>query len=165
MSPGTFECEDTVLREVSIHGYVFLEMVSQDTYHVMRNDISLGIVPGNIIRYNPGDKNIYLSVLLHCYELQVIKRNFPLENKPIPNAVDCPPVEPRNKYDREIKPGVWVDVYDVLDAFDVKDAAFAHAIKKLLACGVRGHKDEAEDRKDILASVLRSNEIFNRKNN
>lgn len=67
-----------------------------------------------------------------------------------------------NKYLREILPGVWVDVYDVIAAFEVTDGGMQHALKKILATGKRGHKDEAEDRKDIMASVRRSNEIFNR---
>ena len=70
--------------------------------------------------------------------------------------------KPKNKYMREILPNVWVDVYDVISAFDVQDGGMQHALKKILATGKRGHKDEAEDRKDILASVKRSNEIFNR---
>ena len=69
----------------------------------------------------------------------------------------------RHKYMREIAPGVWVDVYDVIEAFGVTDGGMQHALKKILATGTRGHKDEAEDRKDILASVKRSNEIFNRR--
>lgn len=71
--------------------------------------------------------------------------------------------QPRNKYDREIIPGVWVDVYDVIEAFEVTDGGLQHALKKILATGKRGHKNEIEDRQDILASVLRSNEIFNLK--
>ena len=66
----------------------------------------------------------------------------------------------KSKYHREILPGVWVDVYDVLAAFEVSDAGYQHAIKKMLATGKRGHKGEAEDRKDVLASVVRSNERF-----
>lgn len=68
----------------------------------------------------------------------------------------------KNKYMREILPGTWVDVYDVIAAFEVNDGGFQHALKKILACGNRGHKDEAEDRKDIAASIARSNEIYER---
>ena len=68
-----------------------------------------------------------------------------------------------NKYMREVLPGIWIDVYDVIEAFNVSDGGMQHAIKKMLAAGQRGHKNEATDRKDILASVKRSNEIFNRK--
>jgi len=72
--------------------------------------------------------------------------------------------ERQSKYHREILPEVWVDVYDVIAAFEVMDGGLQHALKKILATGKRGHKTEAEDRKDILLSVQRSNEIYNRRN-
>jgi hypothetical protein len=63
----------------------------------------------------------------------------------------------RNKYDVQIvgKDGVktTVDVYRVLNAFDVHDAATQHAIKKLLAAGKRGHKDYVQDLKEAIASI------------
>ena len=67
-------------------------------------------------------------------------------------------VLPKNKYSREIKPGVWVDVYDVLRAFPTGCSAMDHAAKKVLAAGKRGHKDTITDKKDIIASVKRSME-------
>ena len=63
------------------------------------------------------------------------------------------------KYLREIKPGVWVDVYDVLRAFVVTAQALGHLIKKALAVGKRGHKDATQDYKDIVDSALRAQEI------
>lgn len=64
-----------------------------------------------------------------------------------------------NKYQREIKPGVFVDVYDVLQAFDVTNPALQHLVKKALAVGQRGHKDAAEDLQDIIDSALRAQEL------
>lgn len=61
-----------------------------------------------------------------------------------------------DKYKREIKPGVFVDVYDVIDCFEVTSGALQHAIKKLLAAGKRGHKDYEQDLIDILSSVERA---------
>ena len=63
-----------------------------------------------------------------------------------------------NKYDRK----VWdkyedrhcvVDVYRVLDAFDVTCPATAHAIKKLLCAGIRGHKDMEQDLSEAAQSI------------
>ena len=65
-------------------------------------------------------------------------------------------IEPRNKYDREITPGLWVDVYDVLDAFKVTRSAVAHAVKKLLAPGQRGAKSEIADLKEARDSIDRA---------
>ena len=63
----------------------------------------------------------------------------------------------RNKYDVQIvgKDGVktTVDVYRVLNAFEVHDAATQHAIKKLLAAGKRRHKDYVQDLKEAIASI------------
>lgn len=64
-----------------------------------------------------------------------------------------------NKYQREIKPGVFVDVYDVLKAWAVRNPALQHLIKKALAVGQRGHKDVAEDLQDIVDSAVRAQEL------
>lgn len=73
---------------------------------------------------------------------------------------DQEPDEPqRNKYSREVKPGVYIDVYDVLRAFAVTDPSLQHLIKKALAVGNRGHKDAAEDLQDILDSAKRAVEM------
>lgn len=59
------------------------------------------------------------------------------------------------KYQREIKPGVFVDVYDVLSAFSVTEPELQHLIKKALAVGQRGHKDKMQDLVDIKDSAER----------
>ena len=64
-----------------------------------------------------------------------------------------------NKYIREIKPGITVDVYDVLKAFQVTNPALQHLIKKALACGNRGHKDTLTDHQDIIDSAIRAKEL------
>jgi hypothetical protein len=70
-------------------------------------------------------------------------------------------MEPLSKYHREIKPNVLVDVYDVLGAFTggitshIKPA-IDHAIKKLLAPGTRGAKDERQDLAEARDSLNRA---------
>ena len=66
---------------------------------------------------------------------------------------------PPSKYHREIAPGVWVDVYDVLVAFAVTCPATAHAIKKLLCAGQRGHKGQQQDLLEAGQSVTRAFEL------
>jgi hypothetical protein len=68
-------------------------------------------------------------------------------------------IEPDNKYLREIKSGVMVDVYDVLTAWDVRNPALQHLIKKALQAGNRGHKDLATDMQDIIDSAIRAKEL------
>jgi len=62
------------------------------------------------------------------------------------------------KYNRPCK-GVTIDVYDVLQAFNVTNPALQHLVKKALAVGQRGHKDKLEDLRDILASAQRAIEL------
>lgn len=64
----------------------------------------------------------------------------------------------QNKYQVNCK-GVLIDVYDVLTAYDVKNQALIHLIKKALKVGKRGHKDLETDLRDILASAKRALEL------
>lgn len=54
---------------------------------------------------------------------------------------------------------ISIDVYDVLTAFNVTNPATAHAIKKLLMPGNRGHKSTEQDLKEALDSIDRAIEI------
>lgn len=63
-----------------------------------------------------------------------------------------------NKYTRDCK-GVQVDVYDVLQAFDVTNPALQHLIKKALCVGIRGHKTKQQDLQDIIDSAIRAKEL------
>jgi hypothetical protein len=65
-----------------------------------------------------------------------------------------------SKYHRNIK-GASVDVYDVLNAYEVTNPAVQHAVKKLLQAGNRGHKDRATDLKEALQSIERAIELEN----
>lgn len=67
----------------------------------------------------------------------------------------------KNKYHREIKKGVFVDVYDVMGAFSghytgrIKPMV-DHLLKKLLAGGERGHKDLRQDMMDVRDTAQRA---------
>ena len=63
-----------------------------------------------------------------------------------------------NKYSRDCK-GVQVDVYDVLQAFNVTNPALQHLIKKALCVGIRGHKTKQQDLQDIIDSAIRAKEL------
>lgn len=67
--------------------------------------------------------------------------------------------KPSSKYHVEIRPGVWVDVYDVLHAFRVTNPGDQHALKKLLKPGQRGYKDANQDRREAVDSIFRAIEL------
>ena len=60
-----------------------------------------------------------------------------------------------NKYGTDIN----VDVYDVLVAFEVTCPATAHAIKKILCAGQRGHKSYTEDINEAVVSLERAKQL------
>lgn len=62
------------------------------------------------------------------------------------------------RYDRQCK-GVVIDVYDVLQAFEVVNPALQHLIKKALCAGLRGHKKREQDLVEILESAKRAIEL------
>lgn len=63
--------------------------------------------------------------------------------------------QPMQKYQRKLSSNV-VDVYDVLTAFNVTNPATAHAIKKLLCPGLRGHKDKLVDLLEASEAIERA---------
>ncbi|HBE6550794.1 TPA: hypothetical protein KML26_004168 [Escherichia coli] len=71
----------------------------------------------------------------------------------------CHEAQLGNKYLHEIKPGVFVDVYDVLMAWNVTNPALQHLIKKALQPGERGHKSREQDLQDIIDSAIRAKEL------
>lgn len=48
-----------------------------------------------------------------------------------------------------------IDVYRVLELFEVIDPAIQHAVKKLLVSGGRGHKSMATDVQEAIDSLTR----------
>tara|TARA_R110000737_G_scaffold340221_1_gene362874 strand:+ start:7861 stop:8229 length:369 start_codon:yes stop_codon:yes gene_type:complete len=66
----------------------------------------------------------------------------------------------KNKYKRTV-PSTEIDVYDVLVAFNVTNPATAHAIKKLLAPGLRGSKDALTDIMEAGKSIERAAQLEN----
>lgn len=59
-------------------------------------------------------------------------------------------------YYKKIPSGVeYVDVYRVLELFQVHNPSIAHAVKKLLVAGGRGHKNIEKDIKEAIVSLNR----------
>lgn len=53
-----------------------------------------------------------------------------------------------------------VDVYRVLEAFDVRLSGIQHAIKKLLCAGTRGQKGQLQDLQEAVVSINRTIEFL-----
>lgn len=53
-----------------------------------------------------------------------------------------------------------IDVYRVIDLFDVQGEPVRHAVKKLLCAGDRGHKDRRTDIQQAIDSLNRQLEMM-----
>ena len=76
--------------------------------------------------------------------------------------------QPRNKYDIEVRKGVYCDVYDMVGAIMAKmdspiftriHGAVEHAFKKLTLLGERGQKDVIQDLEEARDSLNRAIEM------
>lgn len=61
-----------------------------------------------------------------------------------------------NHYIKDVSHLSAIDVYRVLDLYEVTNPALQHAIKKLLCAGKRGEKDYRKDLKEALDSIDRA---------
>lgn len=64
-------------------------------------------------------------------------------------------------YKKDVSHLDYIDVYRVLELFNVQSHAVGHAIKKLLCSGGRGAKDEAQDIQEAIDSLVRYQEMRN----
>lgn len=64
-----------------------------------------------------------------------------------------------NHYFKDVSNLNEIDVYAVLTLFEVTDPCIAHAAKKLLCTGNRGHKDFETDVQDAIDSLVRWKEL------
>jgi len=62
-------------------------------------------------------------------------------------------------YQKSVEHLKWIDVYRVLDLFNVVNPCIQHAIKKLLCAGTRGVKDERKDIEEAVSSLVRCLEM------
>lgn len=63
-------------------------------------------------------------------------------------------------YKKDVSHLEFIDVYRVLDLFEVESHAVGHAIKKLLCSGQRGAKDKAQDIQEAIDSLNRELEMM-----
>lgn len=84
------------------------------------------------------------------------KRTETLNNKVATVEVDCK----HSHYKKDVSDLEFVDVYRVLDLFEVKSHAVGHAIKKLLCSGERGAKSREQDIQEAIDSLNRELEMM-----
>lgn len=63
------------------------------------------------------------------------------------------------KYNKPNKKKSHLDVYDIIDMWQVTNPALQHLLKKVLDTGNRGHKSIIEDCRDLIDSAERALEL------
>lgn len=62
-------------------------------------------------------------------------------------------------YFKDVSKLKQIDIYRVLDLWEVQDPCIAHAVKKLLVAGNRGYKDTTKDIQEAIDSLNRWKEM------
>lgn len=82
---------------------------------------------------------------------------------PAPELYPVPSTEPApSKYHRVLN-GCWIDIYDILDVYEISNPADQHAIKKMVMPGDRGVKSAIQDRHEAIVSLRRAIQLDSRK--
>lgn len=117
------------------------------------------------IEYVWGTTPTSMSEESNTHSIEVFRKHYNIVHKAViassPKLEVIPPsvsdTESKNKYTKGIMGFcgkiVLVNVYRVLDAFEVINPQLQHLIKKALCVGQRGHKSTLQDYKDILDSA------------
>lgn len=63
-------------------------------------------------------------------------------------------------YKRDVSHLDHIDVYRIIDLYQLHDPCFQHALKKILVPGERGHKDLKKDIQDIIDTMQRKLEMM-----
>jgi len=63
-------------------------------------------------------------------------------------------------YKKDVRNLDYIDVYRIIDLYELHDPCFQHALKKILVPGARGHKDLTKDINDIIDTMRRKLEMM-----
>jgi len=63
-------------------------------------------------------------------------------------------------YKKDVRHIDYIDVYRIIDLYELHDPCFQHALKKILVPGARGHKDLTNDINDIIDTMQRKLEMI-----
>jgi predicted glycoside hydrolase/deacetylase ChbG (UPF0249 family) len=80
-------------------------------------------------------------------------------NGTLMNEVTMSNDKQHNHYFKDVRGLTHIDVYRIIELFNVVDPCLQHALKKLLVAGGRGHKDIGRDVQDVIDSLTRWQEM------
>lgn len=123
------------------------------------DDVMISTLEG-VMRANYGDWIIkgVKGEFYPCQHEIFVASYSPVKSECVDERADVEFNSSGSKYLRKVQlvAGDRVDVYAVLDAFEVTCPARQHAIKKLLCCGLRGKGDASQDLREAADAVERA---------
>lgn len=107
-------------------------------------------------QFNYGGHAEYFKMNSHTMNKLVLWRRNPQEESLNDKVVSAKGGgQKHSHYKKDVSHLEFIDVYRVLDLFEVESHAVGHAIKKLLCSGQRGAKDKAQDIQESIDSLNR----------
>lgn len=130
-------------------GQEMTDKETREVYAVVRSDDAVTTI-ANPLRH----RHIATELIASRFEVRegvgaVIPDTRPPEKQP-----------QYSHYFRDVSHLETIDVYRVLDLFDVTDQAIGHALKKLLAAGKRGSKTFRKDLEESRDTIVRRLEML-----
>lgn len=117
----------------------------------------------NLACEEPADPTCPEDLCTHCWLDQFLELS-PGSNEWTDYVIDASgvPVENSRKhshYHKDVSHLQSIDVYRILELYQVTDHCIGHALKKLLCAGIRGAKDSTKDIQEAIDSLLRWQEM------
>jgi len=110
-----------------------------------------------------GWKESLINLETHDYEISngiLIKIDKLISIDEICKAFSVPLPQKHQHYKKYVKHLDYIDVYRIIDLYELHDPCFQHALKKILVPGARGHKDLIKDINDIIDTMQRKLEMI-----
>ena len=148
-SGATFYAEDS---NMGVKGCYFFRLRSDDF------DDEAIYLNGNWMRASFDVRN--MTVLWQRSETESLNDQYAEIEKVRQDTIKVTVDELKHRvYKKDVSHLDYIDVYRVLELFNVQSHAVGHAIKKLLCSGGRGAKDEAQDIQEAIDSLIRYQEM------
>ena len=116
-----------------------------------------------VINWNLPHKWILINLDEYDYKISdgiLIKIDKLISIDEICKAFSVPLPLKHAHYKKDVKHLDYIDVYRIIDLYELHDPCFQHALKKILVPGARGHKDLIKDINDIIDTMQRKLEMI-----
>ena len=121
-----------------------------------------GFVVQAVINWNLPHKWILINLDEYDYKIVdgVLIKVDKVSIDELCKAFSVPLPQKHQHYKKDVSHLDYIDVYRIIDLYELHDPCFQHALKKILVPGARGHKDLIKDINDIIDTMQRKLEMI-----